>query len=60
MSGKPMEAEIKVRVPVEMKAALAEIAAADKRPDTKISHIARDAIGEFLARRKSKPRRSAG
>lgn len=49
-----MEAEIKVRVPTEMKSALAEIAAADKRAGTKISHIARDAIGEFLERRKKK------
>lgn len=51
-------AEIKVRVSVAMKAELAALAK-EERPGTKISDIARDAIGEFLARQKKKPSKSS-
>lgn len=50
--------EIKVRVPAAMRAELETIAAADSRAGTTVSDIARDAIGEFLARRELKPKRT--
>lgn len=53
-----LSAQIKVRVTVEMKAELARIAeerAAQQHDATNISDIAREAIVDFLRRRKKPP-----